>query len=122
MLQPVFESPPALLNGSTESPRSSADENVSHDAKITPSLGIPLVEGRNYHNKRMSPGAVAGITCAVLLVALIAAAVLIQIHKSSKCKLERSKTSYKSLHTIPISAPEGSTNPLALHVIKFYIL
>lgn len=112
LFQGGYAFPQPLRNRNAHSPVSSADRNVSHSPKVTSnSFNFSSVQG--VHNqKQVGLGVIAGIIGGLVLVALLAAAVLVNSHRAHKSGLDGSKSTNDSFHVLPVKTPSGNCQSL----------
>ncbi|XP_073002647.1 protein STRUBBELIG-RECEPTOR FAMILY 8-like isoform X1 [Typha latifolia] len=106
LFQPGFGYAPNMMNGSTQSPLSSADKSVSHTPKVTQSsFDYSSLQVGNWHHKKLGLGLIATVVGVLFVVAIISAAVFMintyRFHNES----EHSKSSADSVHSSPIIRP-----------------
>ncbi|XP_029118668.1 protein STRUBBELIG-RECEPTOR FAMILY 8 [Elaeis guineensis] len=109
LFQGGYAFPQPLRNRNSHSPVSSADRNVSHRPKVTPSsFSFSSIQG-GHNQKRVGLGVMAGAIGGLVLVALLAAVVLVNSRRAHKSDLDSSKSITDFFHVLPVttsSVPE----------------
>lgn len=100
------------INGSTHSPSSSTDNNVSHSPRASQvSFSYPSKTVHNKHRKKVGIAVMVGVVGSLFVIAVISAIIFIinarRYHKNNPYWF---KSSSESLCSLPITAPAGNVN------------
>ncbi|XP_020109210.1 protein STRUBBELIG-RECEPTOR FAMILY 8-like [Ananas comosus] len=95
------------INGSTHSPLSSTDNNVSHSPRVSQvSFSYPSKTVHNKHRKKVGIAVMVGVVGSLFVIAVISAIVfIINARRYHKNNPYWSKSSSESLCSLPITAP-----------------
>ncbi|KAJ0988134.1 hypothetical protein J5N97_006490 [Dioscorea zingiberensis] len=105
LFQTGFASTKPSLNESAH-PLSTPNENISRPFTTSNSFDHSSVQLNNHKWRRLGPGAVIGIVCAVVLIALlVATAIIVHIRRHQNSNFTTDRIGDDSLLSLPVTVP-----------------